>query len=70
MRRKYKSPGRVSRTLAGGKLPNEGEATHRVLATGETQSVREFLELAFRQVDRKIEWRGKGVDEVSLQPDR
>jgi GDPmannose 4,6-dehydratase len=38
-----------------------------VLATGETHSVREFIELAFRHVDRKIAWRGhneieKGVD--------
>ena len=37
-----------------------------VLATGETHSVREFVELAFRQVGRKIEWRGKGLDEVGV----
>ena len=35
-----------------------------VLATGETRSVREFVELAFAEVGRKIEWRGKGVDET------
>lgn len=35
-----------------------------VLATGETHSVREFVELAFAEVGRKIEWHGKGVDEV------
>ena len=34
-----------------------------VLATGETHSVREFVELAFAEVGRRIEWRGKGVDE-------
>jgi len=34
-----------------------------VLATGETHTVREFVELAFGCLDRKIEWRGKGVDE-------
>jgi GDPmannose 4,6-dehydratase len=34
-----------------------------VLATGEAHSVREFVELAFGHVGRKIEWRGKGVDE-------
>ena len=34
-----------------------------VLATGETHTVREFVELAFRQIDRTIEWRGSGVDE-------
>jgi GDPmannose 4,6-dehydratase len=37
-----------------------------VLATGETHSVREFVERAFARVDRRIEWRGKGIDEVGL----
>jgi GDPmannose 4,6-dehydratase len=37
-----------------------------VLATGETHSVREFIELAFSQVDRTIEWRGIGVEEVGI----
>lgn len=35
-----------------------------VLATGETHSVREFVELAFRAVDRVVAWDGKGVDEI------
>lgn len=35
-----------------------------VLATGETHSVREFVELAFAEVGYAIEWQGKGVDEV------
>ncbi|MDO9563869.1 MAG: GDP-mannose 4,6-dehydratase, partial [Bradyrhizobium sp.] len=35
-----------------------------VLATGEARSVREFVELAFAEVGRGIEWRGKGVDET------
>src|SRR5260370_5121642 len=35
-----------------------------VLATGETRSVREFVELAFAEVGRGIEWRGKGVEET------
>lgn len=35
-----------------------------VLATGETHSVREFVELAFRAVGRTIVWEGKGVDEI------
>jgi GDPmannose 4,6-dehydratase len=34
-----------------------------VLATGETHSVREFVELAFREIGREIEWRGSGTDE-------
>jgi GDPmannose 4,6-dehydratase len=35
-----------------------------VLATGETHSVRRFVELAFAQVDRGVVWEGDGVDEV------
>lgn len=37
-----------------------------VLATGETHSIREFVELAFGCVGRKIEWRGAGVDEKGI----
>jgi len=35
-----------------------------VLATGETHSVREFIDLAFSRVGRAIAWEGEGVDEV------
>ena len=34
-----------------------------VLATGETHTVREFVEKAFSEVGIKIEWRGNGIDE-------
>ncbi|WP_245310642.1 GDP-mannose 4,6-dehydratase, partial [Bradyrhizobium valentinum] len=37
-----------------------------VLATGETRSVRAFVELAFAEVGRRIEWRGKGVEETGV----
>ena len=37
-----------------------------VLATGETHSVREFVELAFAEVGRAIDWQGTGVDEQGL----
>ncbi len=37
-----------------------------VLATGETRSVREFVDLAFAEVGRSIEWRGKGVEEIGV----
>ncbi|MGE7467970.1 GDP-mannose 4,6-dehydratase [Bosea sp. NPDC003192] len=37
-----------------------------VLATGETRSVREFVELAFSHVDRNITWRGEGVNETGI----
>ncbi len=34
-----------------------------VLATGETYSVRQFIEWAFAEVGTEIEWKGRGVDE-------
>ena len=37
-----------------------------VLATGESHSVREFIELAFARVGRSIEWSGQGKDEVGI----
>jgi GDPmannose 4,6-dehydratase len=37
-----------------------------VIATGEAHSVREFVELAFRETGLDIEWRGKGASEKGL----
>ena len=37
-----------------------------VLATGESHSVREFIELAFAEVGRRIVWQGEGVDEMGI----
>ena len=37
-----------------------------VLATGETRSVREFVELAFAEVGRTLRWRGSGVEESGI----
>ena len=37
-----------------------------VLATGETHSVREFVELAFAQIGITIAWQGQGVDEKGI----
>jgi len=34
-----------------------------VIATGETHSVREFVELSFKEVGTEIVWRGSGVEE-------
>jgi GDPmannose 4,6-dehydratase len=39
------------------------ESDDFVLATGEMHTVREFVELAFAEVEIVIEWRGEGVDE-------
>jgi len=40
-----------------------------VLATGEQHSVREFVELAFQTIERKIEWEGEGVQELGRDKD-
>jgi GDPmannose 4,6-dehydratase len=37
-----------------------------VLATGETHSVREFVEKAFAKIGIQIEWRGEGVGETGI----
>ena len=37
-----------------------------VLATGETHSVRSFVEKAFRRIGVDLEWRGEGVDERGI----
>ncbi len=38
-----------------------------VIATGEDHSVREFVELAFKEVGIAINWRGRGVEEEGLE---
>ena len=38
-----------------------------VIATGETHTVREFVELAFRNVGIEIEWQGEGVNEKGIK---
>ena len=37
-----------------------------VLATGISKTVREFVELAFQEVDVKLRWEGGGVDEIGV----
>ena len=37
-----------------------------VLATGETHSVRTFVELAFKEFGKEIEWQGTGVKEIGV----
>ena len=46
------------------RMLQQPEPDDYVLATGETHSVREFVELAFGEVGRKIVWEGKDVDEI------
>lgn len=37
-----------------------------VLATGETHTVREFAEVAFKELDMELEWKGKGPKEQGI----
>lgn len=45
------------------RIMQQDEPDDYVLATGETHTVREFVENAFAVVDRRIEWSGEGVAE-------
>lgn len=38
-----------------------------VIASGQTHSVREFVEAAFAYIGKEIVWEGKGVDEVGKE---
>jgi GDPmannose 4,6-dehydratase len=42
----------------------QAEPDDYVLATGESHSVREFVEAAFAHIGRRIVWRGSGVEET------
>jgi GDPmannose 4,6-dehydratase len=44
----------------------QAEPDDYVLATGESHSVREFVEGAFAHIGRHIEWRGSGVEEIGM----
>jgi GDPmannose 4,6-dehydratase len=45
------------------RILQQDEPDDYVLATGETHSVREFVEIAFDCVGRRVDWRGKGDEE-------
>jgi GDPmannose 4,6-dehydratase len=40
-----------------------------ILATNETHTVREFIELTFRELGINLEWTGEGVSEVGIDKD-
>jgi GDPmannose 4,6-dehydratase len=44
----------------------QSEPDDYVLATGETHSVREFVEKAFAHIGRPLVWRGRGVEEKGI----
>ena len=49
------------------RILQQDEPDDYVLATGETHSVREFVELAFAETGRTIEWQGAGVSEIGVE---
>lgn len=48
------------------RMLQQEKADDYVIATGETRTVREFVEAAFECVDMHIEWQGEGVDEIGI----
>src|SRR5262249_47238269 len=48
------------------RIVQQPEPDDYVLATGETHSVREFVEKAFAQVNKSIEWAGAGLEEKGV----
>ena len=48
------------------KILQHSEGDDFVLATGETHSVREFVELAFAHVGRVIKWQGSDINEIGI----
>lgn len=44
----------------------QDKADDYVVATGETRTVREFVELAFGHVGIEVEWKGEGVNETGI----
>lgn len=48
------------------RIVQQDEASDYVLATGETHSVRSFVDRAFACIGLTLEWRGKGIDEQGV----
>ena len=51
------------------RIMNHTEADDFVLATGETHTVRSFVEKAFNAVDIAVAWTGSGVEEKGIRKD-
>ena len=48
------------------RILQQPEADDYVLATGESHSVRSFVDAAFAEIDRTIRWQGTGIDEKGI----
>jgi GDPmannose 4,6-dehydratase len=51
------------------RILQQPEPDDYVLATGESHSVREFVELAFTEIGRTVRWEGEGVEECGRDVD-
>lgn len=49
------------------RILQQDESDDYVLATGETHTVRSFVDAAFAEVGIKVEWKGEGVDEIGYE---
>jgi GDPmannose 4,6-dehydratase len=47
-------------------LLQQEKADDYVIATGQSHSVREFVELAFKEIGAEIDWRGSGIEEKGI----
>jgi GDPmannose 4,6-dehydratase len=48
------------------RMLQQPEPDDYVLATGETHTVREFVDLTFKELDIELEWQGEGADEKGI----
>jgi GDPmannose 4,6-dehydratase len=48
------------------RMLQQDEPGDYVLATGQTRTIREFCEEAFKEIGMAVEWQGSGVDEVGV----
>ncbi len=49
------------------KMMQLDEADDFILATGETHTIREFADIAFKELDMALEWNGEGINEKGIE---
>lgn len=51
------------------RMLQQEKADDYVLATGETHSVKDFIELIFNKLELPLSWKGKGLEEIGYNPE-
>ena len=51
------------------KMLNQDTPKEYILSSGETHTVREFIELSFDQAEIKYQWKGEGINEILIDKD-